>query len=319
MKAYREGTAKGWQGVPLRYTMYGEGEPALVCCNGLGVSTFFWKYLIRHFADDHRVVTWDYRGHKKSGYPNKMTRDKFTMGANARDLAGVMDACEIDRAVLIGHSMGVQVILEFWKRYPERAAGLVPVCGPYGRPLDSFFHVPSVVGPLFDLVYAITTAYPRVVERLTRPVLRSRLPYHVSRLGLINPFLADFEDMVPYFDHLSQMDLQVFYLMAGEMQRHNARPWLHKIDVPTLVVGGTHDLFSPLELSIEMRDKIPDAEMLVLPRGSHTGMIEHPELLNLRIEKWIRERVVPFTEAHSVEERRAAANTRTKKPKLKLA
>ena len=49
----------------LYWERHGEG-PALVCCNGVGVSTFFWKYVVQEFASTHTVVLWDYRGHGKS-------------------------------------------------------------------------------------------------------------------------------------------------------------------------------------------------------------------------------------------------------------
>lgn len=292
MKAYRESSASGWEGVPIRYTAWGEGEPTLVCCNGLGVSTFFWKYLVRYFADDHCVITWDYRGHKKSGYPAKRIPQKFTIAANARDLLGVLDDAEVEKAVLIGHSMGVQVILEFWRRYPERVSALVPVCGPYGRPMDTLFQAPAIVNPVFGAVYSVATSFPRLLERAVRPVFRTRVPQQIARLtNIVNPIMMDLEDLQPYLDHFAEMDLQVFYFMAGEMQKHNAGPWLHTIDVPTLIVGGENDMFSPLALSIEMRDKIPDAELLILPKGSHAGLVEHPDLLNLRLEKFLRERL----------------------------
>ncbi len=294
MSSRREEYACGWEGVPIHYATYGKGEPALVCCNGLGVSTFFWKYVLRYFKGTHRVITWEYRGHYTSGAPEHMTPGKFTMTANAHDLAAVLDACKVSRAVLLGHSMGCQVLLEFWKRYPDRVAGLIPICGPYGRPLDTFFFAPQLAHPLFNALYALTTSNPRLVETVLRPVLRSPIPFEIARLGIINPQLASRDDMRPYFDHLAKLDLQVFFLMAHQMQRHNAGPWLRHINVPVLIVAGEADFFTPLALSFDMRDKIPGAELLLLPKGSHAGLIEHPELLNLRIEKFLRERVEPF-------------------------
>jgi hypothetical protein len=67
-----------------------------------------------------------------------------------------------------------------------------------------------------------------------RPVLRLRIPFELARLGAINPQLAPFADMQQYFEHLSRMDMQVFFLMAAAMQRHTAGPWLHTVNVPTL-------------------------------------------------------------------------------------
>lgn len=291
---YRNGCAEGWKGVPIHYSEYGAGEPTLVCCNGVGVSTFFWKHIVQYFATRHRVITWDYRGHRHSGLPASMDAGEFSMEANARDLVAVLDDCEVERAVALGHSMGCQVALELWRSARERVAGLVPICGAFGRPLDTAFGFPWAAQSSFDVFHAATQAFPRAVEAALRPLLRSRLPLLLARLGLINPQLADFADMRAYFEHLAEMNLQVFFQMAAEMQKHDAGPWLHRVDVPTLVVAGERDLFTPLSLSLEMHDRIPGAELLVLPKGSHAGLIEHPELLSLRLEKFLREQVEPF-------------------------
>ncbi|HYD50427.1 MAG TPA: alpha/beta hydrolase [Terriglobales bacterium] len=287
----QRGYAEGFRGVPIHYTVYGEGQPAIACCNGVGVSTFFWKYVVRYFAPRHRVIVWDYRGHNASGLPKRMVPSNFSMQANARDLHAVLDATGTERAVLLGHSMGCQVILEAWRRFPQRVAGLVPICGGYGKPLDTFFHVPAVSHRLFAGLHHLAINYTDELEAVLRPLLRSPLPFFLARLGAVNAQLLNFDDLKPYFEHLSEISLKVFFLMANEMQKHDAEGWLGKIRVPTLVVAGENDLFTPVTLALEMRDRIRGAELLLLPKGTHSGLIEHPELLNLRLEKFLRERV----------------------------
>jgi len=286
------GVATGVGGVPLRYEVFGSGDSVIVCCNGVGVSTFFWKYVVEYFSSQCRIVTWDYRGHNNSGMPAEMIPANFTIEINARDALAVLDAAGVDKAVFLGHSMGCQVIFDLWRQAPERVTGLVPICGPYGRPLDTALGYPEIAHVLFNSLYFAINTFPDEIQGVLRPLLRSPLPIQIARLGAINAQLAEVEDMRPYFDHLAKMDLRVFFLMFGEMQRHDAGPWLERIDVPTLVVSGEHDLLTPQALSREMADRIPQAELLVLPRGSHAGLIEHPELLNLRLEKFIHDRII---------------------------
>lgn len=305
MKAYREGRAKGLDGVPLRFTSYGEGPgPALVCCNGVGVSTFFWKYVVRYFSARHRVVTWDYRGHGRSGRPEEITREKFTVASSVHDLVSVMDEAGVEEAVILGHSMGVQVALEAWRRHRKRVRGMGLVCGSFGRPLDTFWNS-NLSAPVFDVVYAIVNAAPRAFRAGNRLLMRSRAPMAISRLGIVDRQMCRPEDLKPYFDHLSQVDPQIFFLMAGEMQRHTAIKWLDKVDVPTLIVAGEKDYFTPYHLSVQMRDRIPGAELLTIPHGSHAAIIEQPELINLRLEKWMRESV--FTPEEAAADAAAAA------------
>ena len=203
--------------------------------------------------------------------------------------------------------MGCQVLLEFWRRHPDRVAGLVPICGPTAARWTRS-SPPRLTAILFESIAALVTGSPGVLEAVLRPLLRSPIADAIARLGLINSQLASREDMAPYFEHLAKMDMQVFFLMALAMQRHDAGPWLKRIDVPTLIVAGENDQLTPLSLSYRMRDEISGAEMLLLPKGSHAGIIEHPELISLRLEKFLHQRVEPFLAARA--RRSAAARSR---------
>ena len=75
--------------------------------------------------------------------------------------------------------------------------------------------------------------------------------------------------------------------MLGHAAEHSCEDILHKIDVPVLIVAGEHDTFTPVWLSEKMHCEIPDSEMLMVPDGTHTAPIELPELVCLRLEKWL--------------------------------
>ena len=62
---------------------------------------------------------------------------------------------------------------------------------------------------------------------------------------------------------------------------------LPHVDVPTLIVAGTDDTFTPYWLSEEMHARIPGSELLTVPGGTHVAPIEHPELITLRLEKFL--------------------------------
>lgn len=289
----RSGTAIASDGTPLAFAAGGpEGARAIVCCNGLGVSTFFWDYVGRHFARDHHVVIWDYRGHGASGRP----RDAKTisMASIADDLARVMDATNVDRAIVLGHSLGCQVVFEFYRLFADRVLGLVPMLGAFGKPADTFLD-PRIGPHFYEIAYSVGSQIPDVINALAQVTLRSRIAWPFARwTGLVHPDLARRTDMEPYLDHLARLDFRVFFEMARAAQEHDAGDLLGDIAAPVLVVAGERDLFTPRHLSLEMAQRIPNAELLEIPRGSHAALIEQPELINLRMEKFIRERVMPF-------------------------
>ena len=96
--------------------------------DGIGCDGYVWKYLERAI-DDRKIVHWHYRGHGRT--PEPRDRKRVAMADLADDLASVMDAAGVERGVLAGHSMGVQVCLEATRRYRDRVAGLVLMCGSY--------------------------------------------------------------------------------------------------------------------------------------------------------------------------------------------
>jgi pimeloyl-ACP methyl ester carboxylesterase len=292
----RTGTALASDATPLAFASGGpENGRAIVCANGVGVSTFFWDYAGEQFSKDHHVVVWDYRGHGASGRPRQLKGLK--MSTIADDLARVMDANRVDRAILLGHSMGCQVILEFYHLFPDRVLGLVPMLGAYGKPADTFLD-PRVGRFLYSAAYEVSTRLPEIVGTISKLALRSPAAWPFARLtGLVHPDLCRRSDMEPYLEHLSLLDISVFFEMARAAQEHDASPWLGEIRSPTLVVAGECDLFTPRHLSLELAQRVPNAELLEIPRGSHAALIEQPELINLRLEKFIRERVEPFEQS----------------------
>jgi pimeloyl-ACP methyl ester carboxylesterase len=84
----------------------------------------------------------------------------------------------------------------------------------------------------------------------------------------------------------------VFVRMLASAASDDAADHLPDIDVPTLVVAGEKDTWTPLDRSIAMHEAIPGSDLLVLPGGTHTGPLEHGLLVRRRLERFLSERVV---------------------------
>ncbi len=212
------------------------------------------------------------------------------MEDHARDLLLVLDAAGERQAVLAGHSMGVQVVLEAHRRAPERVAGLLLVCGSPGRILDTF-HDSSLLRSVFPYARALVEAFPEAARWAFRRLVPTELAYWLGSRLETNYRLIRREDLFPYLEEVSAMDPGLFVRMLEAASRHDAEPHLPQVDVPTLVVAGENDTWTPFWLSRQMAAAIPGAELLVLPGGSHVGPLEHPELLALRVEDFLRRRV----------------------------
>jgi len=115
------GEAASADGVPIRYEVRGEGEPAIVLVHGWTNSRGIWGRHRETLATDHRVVALDLAGHGNSG----ADREDWTVEAFGRDVVAVADQLELDRIVLVGFSMGGPVIIEAADQLGDRVEGLV--------------------------------------------------------------------------------------------------------------------------------------------------------------------------------------------------
>ena len=266
----------------------GAGAPAVVLCDGVGCAGYIWRRLAPELAHHHRVIHWNYRGHARSGQP--ADPERVTIADAVDDLVAVLDAAGEQRAVLVGHSMGVQVVLEAHRRAPQRVAALVLVCGSPGRPLDTF-HDSPLLGAVFPWVKGLVLAVPHLVRAAFQTLLPTRLAVAIGLMIEVNQQLLPAEDMQRYLSELASVDPAVFVRTLDDAARHDATDHLPDVNVPTLVIAGERDGFTPLRRSLAMQAMIPGAEILILPAGTHTGPLEHPELVELRLQKFFAERL----------------------------
>ncbi|AKF81978.1 alpha/beta hydrolase [Myxococcus fulvus 124B02] len=275
-------------GADLYYQVTGDGEPGVVLCDGLGCDGFAWKYLAPYLSRRHRVLRWHYRGHGRSGIPED--RERIGMLYTCDDLQRVMDAAGMEKAVLFGHSMGVQVALEFHRRYASRVAGLVLLCGSYGNPLDTF-HDSNVLKKLFPSLRRVVERFPEQSARLIHAALRTELAVQLAISLEMNRERIARNDLSQYFEHLARMDPVVFVRTLDSLSEHSAWDHLLHVDVPSLVVAGGRDKFTPGWLSRKMAARIPEAELVLIPDGTHTAPLEAPGLVEVRVERFLRERL----------------------------
>ena len=266
------------------------GAPALVCCNGVGVSTHFWEPTQQFFRDRVRTVIWDYRAHGNSDpgpHPEAMTIEQC-----ADDCLTLLDALGIEQAVLLGHSMGAPTTFEVVRKAPGRVVALVPTLGTHARAVESFLDLPIASKPLFALSQLVGTRFPSEIGRLVRLVLSVPGTGEAAKLlGLVHPDLIPKEQLDRYIEHLRKLDLRAYFSLTRSLAGYDASELLRHLTIPMLVVGGSRDLFTPLRMSAEMAALTPGAELFVIQNGTHAALVEQAELYCLRVEKFLRDRV----------------------------
>lgn len=286
----REGYTQSFDGTEIYYKSIGRGFP-IVLCNGMGVSTFFWKYFENHFKHDFQVITWDYRGHGRSAHP-KMKKNTNVLSL-VEDCKAVCEELKVKRALFVGHSLGTQVVLECYRTYPRYVAGVVSCLGTFGRPMDFFYNSPFSKY-IFEVLTGLGLLFPKQSSFISALLIKNPLWYQLGGLlKMINTGMANKTDAQEYIDHILSLEPEFFSKLSRSVQAHTAEDVLKRLKIPTLIIGGEDDAFTPVWIAKKMHRIIPNSELFVIRKGSHAALVEQPELINLRIEKFLRERILP--------------------------
>lgn len=274
--------------VRVRPALHSSEATTAVLCDGIACDGFIWKYLWDTLAERLRVAHWHYRGHGRSAMPADPAR--IAIPDLAGDLGRVRDHLGDPPVVLFGHSMGCQVALEGYRQRPTRVAGMVLLCGTYGRVTDTFKGS--------DL---LTQWLPAILDKVEAApslarALWSRIPPELAlkvalASGEIDPGIRK-EDFMPYLRHMTDIDLPMFLRMLRAAGEHSAEDLLPEITCPVLLVAGENDSFTPPYLMERMAERVPHAELLLVPEGTHVAPLEQRDLVNLRIDKFVRDRVL---------------------------
>ena len=274
------------------HTKRGEAAPGAVhaiLSDGILCDGFIWKYVWEELAAVMPLVHWHYRGHGRSAPP--VDPERIDIAAHAADLDTVRRHIGDPPCVLFGHSMGCQVALEAYRLRPQGVRALVLLCGSFGN-VTSTFHGTPVLELVLPKLIDLALKAPEVVRAVW-----SRVPPQLAlkialRAGEIDPERVHPEDMLPYLSHLTHVDFPMFLRMLRAAGEHTAGDLIASIEVPVLVVAGERDSFTPAFLARAMTETIPRGELLMVPSGTHVTPIEQPELVNARIERFLRERVL---------------------------
>ena len=258
-------------GVRLNVSQTGTGEPLLLIMGTSG-SLGLWEPVVAPLAERHRVIAFDNRGLGQS----ERGEGRITMASLAADTAALLDALEIERAHVLGWSLGSAVAQELALAQPDRIGGLV-LYGTWGR-LDGFQR-------------AMLTA-------LGHPWETGDMEAALTALGLaFSPELLnspDFDSMMEEFLPLfPQTETQI--RTTGEQwqadEEHDTLDRLGGIGAPTLVIAGEQDLLTPPWQCQAVAERIPGAryELFTGPGSSHALMLERAEEFIALVLGFVRE------------------------------
>ena len=284
------GTFESFDGTTIYYEVRGKngGNRRPIILNyGIGCLSNHWHPQITEFSKTHQVITYDYRGHQKSGTPDDPAN--LNIDALAKDLLGLMDHLNIPSASLWGHSFGTQVVARFAHFAPDRVANVVSVNGFLRNPLVGMFGN-DFAEKLFHFIRMGNEKLPFTMGELWKVIVTNPLAAQLSGiLGGFNLKLTALKDVEIYARGLASMNLKTFLTLFESMLAYDGREDSRCITAPVLVFIGSKDAVTPEKHQMELKEFMPQSEIVKIPMGSHCSHLDMPELINLRVEKFFRD------------------------------
>jgi pimeloyl-ACP methyl ester carboxylesterase len=243
----------------LYYEMAGEGEPTVVMLHGGMLDCTMWAGQFELLVRNHTVLRYDASAHGRSALPPEAYLDHL-------DLLALLDHLEIDRAVLVGLSLGGRIAIDFALEYPERVAAVVAV----GPGLSGYrFDGPQVQAATRTMISAWKSGdFDALVEAFQRSWTDG--PHRQPK------------DVDPEVrERVRQMARSgAEKTMEGRMLRPPAIDRLDELDLPMLVVVGELDMPGIHEIADMLVAANPNAERVTVPGVGHYVNLEAPERFN---------------------------------------
>ncbi len=261
----RQGQYVDVNGAHLFYQVTGTGTPMLLI-HGFPLDGQLFQGQLPQLGQHYEVITPDLRGFGKSTTPDA----QGSIQTYARDMLGLMNHLGISKAIIGGHSMGGQIVLQMYRQAPERFLGMILI--------DTNPMAASVVEQAEFPAYGIQAqqqGVPSIVRTLAAQFLTG-----TTRLN--NPGATK-----TLMDIIAEASVNG---VVGGGQALATRPdftaLLPKIAVPTLVLVGVDDPVYGLEVSQMTQAAIPGSTLVIVPQAEHTSNFEQPVYTNTVITQW---------------------------------
>lgn len=256
------------KGVKIYYESWGSGGVPIVFLHPWSTNGYIWYFQLFHFARTNTCVVVDHRGHGRSDKPTS----GYSIQEHASDVAAVMDAAKIDKAVIVGNSIGGMIAMQFCLARPERVLGLVIQSS--GTALSE--GLPKEVREA--MIRDRDATFNQLLEGTVSARSKRERP-EILDLARAN-FMVESNWPRHVFDSAVTDPNGVF--------NWNIKSRLKDIKRPTLVLAGEEDKATPVEANKFLADNIPGAKLSVVKDVGHFYQLEQPAAFNAALDEFLK-------------------------------
>lgn len=249
----------------INFEVSGQGVP-LVLIHGVGANLGSWDAVAAELGDDFKVIRPDLRGHGKS----LPIEGSYSIGKFAADIIAMMDAAGVERAHLVGFSLGGMIAQKLATDYPDRLDRIVILSAVAGR---------------------TEAERAKVVERLD--LIRDNGLDAITGAAADRWFTEDFARRHPEVIKRRTAELKSVHL-ASYLEAYRVFgtteliDTLHRIDRPVLIMTGEFDQGSNTRMARDMHQIIPGSELIILPRLKHSVLVEASDVVAGHVREFLQ-------------------------------
>jgi pimeloyl-ACP methyl ester carboxylesterase len=234
-----------------------------------------WEAQTRHFSRSYRCIAYNARGYPPSDVPEESTSYGWEFAVD--DIAAVMQGLQIERAHLVGLSMGGYAALQFGLRYPEKASAIVAAgvgSGSHPSKRDAWLRETSVLARIFASHGMVGMA-----NRMARGPARIQLKYKDR---------SSWQDFVTRLRQHSARGMANTMLscQASRPTLHDLRDQLAEMVVPILLAVGDEDVRC-LDTNLMLKSVLPNAGLWICSNTGHAINLEEPTTFNAQVENFL--------------------------------
>lgn len=253
--------------VELYFESSGQGVPLLLI-HGLGASTRDWKHQISRFSDRFRVLTIDLRGHGQSSKPP----GPYSIAQFSRDIAALLRAVGASAAHVVGHSLGGMIAFELAVSEPEMIRSLIVVNSGPEIPMNKLSERMRVYLNIFLRRTVVHTMGMRQLGKILGKKLFPNSDQRDLRESFVERWAEN--DKRAYLDSLAAA---LDWSVSSDLQN---------ITCPTLIVASDND-YTSLEFKKAYTEKIPIAQLVVIPDSLHFVTLDQPGCFNRAVMSFL--------------------------------
>ena len=263
------------------YRVAGSGPP-VVLIHGMLNSSSHWRAVAQSLAREYTVIAPDLIGHGDSAAP----RGDYSLGAHASSIRDLLAAIGIDRASIVGHSLGGGVAMQFFYQFPQRTERLVLISsGGLGHEVSPMLRTAALPGVSALLSLTIHQSLTGALRNTGR-----RLSQREVRLGVYMQALARALRPLENGDARQAFLQTLRAVIDVHGQRVSATDRLYLLErMPTMIVWGERDNTIPLQHGREAHEAIPHSYFKTLEKAAHFPHLEDPEGLSDALREFIRQ------------------------------